>query len=151
MPALHLLDTRQMPGLARTSIRILVIDDDECVAAAIESIMARRNCETVRASRALAGIKALEQSRFDVVMVDIFMPGLSGLDTIAHIRRGSTIPIIAMSGFRLRSSHNSVDYLTMAMQSGATMCLRKPFAPAELADAIESSQAPPSPREEPIQ
>jgi DNA-binding NtrC family response regulator len=130
------------PILARPGLRILVIDDDECVGAAIRSILGRHNGETLLVSRAYAGIKALESSGFDAVLVDLFMPGLNGLDAIAHIRRGSSIPIIAMSGFRLRNSSDSIDYLGMAMQRGASTFIRKPFAPSQLVEAIDRSINP---------
>jgi DNA-binding NtrC family response regulator len=134
-----------MPVLARPELRILVIDDDECVGAAIRSILARRKSEAVLAGRAHAGIHALESSSFDVVLVDLFMPGMSGIDAIAHIRRVSEIPIIAMSGFRLRNSENSIDYLGMAMQRGASTSIRKPFTSQQLIEAINRSlNSPPA-------
>lgn len=119
--------------------RVLVIDDDDSVSAAISSVLGRHRCETAIASRAYAGIRALQHSAFDVLMLDIFMPGLNGLDTIEHIRQGSSIPIIVMSGFRLRSSHDAVDYLGLAALRGATFCLRKPFKPAQLIEAVACS------------
>ena len=125
---------------AKQLTRILVIDDDACVGAAIKSLLLRRRCDTVIASRALAGIHALQQSIFDVVMIDIFMPGLNGLHTIEHVRSGSSIPIIAMSGFRLRNAAGSVDYLAMAARRGATLCMRKPFTPTQLIEAVEWSR-----------
>ena len=125
--------------LAEAALHVLVIDDDDCVGAAIKAILARRRSETKLASRAYAGIKALESSRFDVVLVDLFMPGMSGLNAITHIRRQSGIPIIAMSGFRLRDSVSSIDYLGMAVQRGASACIRKPFSPQQLIEAIDRS------------
>lgn len=121
--------------------RVLVIDDDDCIGTAIQAILAGRRCETVHESRACAGIQRLEQSRFDVVMIDIFLRGLSGLDAIEYIRRGSSIPIIAMSGFRLRSSMDAVDYLAMAEQRGATYCMRKPFKSVQLIEAVERNSS----------
>ncbi len=121
--------------------RVLVIDDDDCIGAAIRAILAGRRCETVHESRACAGIQRLEQTAFDVVMVDIFLKGLSGLDAIEYIRRGSSIPIIAMSGFRLRSSVDAVDYLAMAAVRGATLCMRKPFKSMQLIEAVECSSS----------
>jgi DNA-binding response OmpR family regulator len=121
--------------------KILVIDDDACVGAAIQAVLARRRCDTILAARAIAGIHALERYAFDVVMIDIFMPGLNGIDTIRHIRRDSQIPIIAMSGFRLRSSRDVVDYLEMATRSGANLCMHKPFQPMQLIEAIEWSRS----------
>ena len=138
MAALHVHDTRQIPYLAKTATRILVIDDDACVSTAIQAILARRQCDTVLASRAHAGIHAFQTSGFDIVMVDLFMPGMNGLDTIARIRSKSAVPIIAMSGFRLRNSLDAdQDFLGMAILRGATISLRKPFSPPQLVAAID--------------
>lgn len=123
----------------RPAYRILVIDDDGCVGAAIKATLTRHGGEIEIASRACAGIEALGLSQFDVVLVDLFMPGMSGLDAISHIRRQSGVPIVAMSGFRLRDSSNSIDYLGMAMQRGASTCIRKPFTPRQLIEAIDRS------------
>lgn len=138
MAALQLHDTERMPRLARTTTRILVIDDDACVSTAIQAILARHQYDTVLASRAHAGIHAFQASQFDVVMVDLFMPGMNGLDTIARIRSKSAVPIIAMSGFRLRNSLDpDQDFLGMAILRGATTSLRKPFSPPQLVAAID--------------
>ena len=66
--------------------RVLVIDDDVDVGAAIRMILASQRFETTLAYRAHSGIHALEGSSFDVVVVDIFMPGMDGLDTLKAIR-----------------------------------------------------------------
>lgn len=139
MDALGLHAPSGMPEASKPALRVLVIDDDERVGAAIRSILARRESETKLAVRAHAGIHALETSRFDVVLIDLFMPGMSGLDAIAHIRRKSEIPIIAMSGFWLRNSLNSRDYFSMAIERGASTSIRKPFAPQQLIEAIRCS------------
>jgi CheY-like chemotaxis protein len=136
MTALRLLDKESMPCLAKPAMRVLVIDDDACVGTAIQAILARRRCATKLASRAHAGIHTFQAS----VIVDLFMPGMNGLDTIQRIRCASTIPIIAMSGFRLRNSLDAGrDFLGMAMQRGATTCLLKPFSPTQLVAAISRS------------
>jgi CheY-like chemotaxis protein len=140
MAALRPHESERNPCLVRTTTRILVIDDDACVSTAIQAILARRCCETVLASRAHAGIHTFHASEFDLVMVDLFMPGMNGLDTIARIRGESAVPIIAMSGFRLRNSLDpDRDFLGMAMQRGATIALRKPFSPPQLVAAIDRS------------
>ena len=137
MAALHLHHPERALCLAETT-RILVIDDDACVSTAIQAILALRSCETVTASRAHAGIHTFHTSEFDVVMVDLFMPGMNGLDTITRIRSESAVPIIAMSGFRLRNSLDpDQDFLGMALLRGATTSLRKPFSPPQLVAAID--------------
>jgi CheY-like chemotaxis protein len=138
MAAVRLHDSERAPAKAKT--RILVIDDDACIGTAIQAILALRQCETVTVSRAHAGIHTFQASGFDVVMVDLFMPGMNGLDTIARIRSESMVPIIAMSGFRLRNSLDpEQDFLGMAKLRGATVSLRKPFSPPQLVAAIDRS------------
>ena len=126
--------------LGETATRVLVIEDDASVSTAIDAILIRHQCETVVASRAHAGIHKFRTGRFDVVMIDLFMPGMSGLDTIARIRNESAVSIIAMSGFCLRNSRDAdQDYLGMAKRRGATTSLRKPFSPLQLISAIDRS------------
>lgn len=152
MAILHLRDPAQLPGLPDVAARILVIDDDACVSRAIQAILARRQCETIIASRAHAGIHIFQASVFDLVIVDLFMRGMNGLDTIARIRSQSSVPIIAMSGFRLRNSLDSnQDFLGMAILRGATVSLRKPFSPPQLVAAIDRSFSLAPSTGEPIQ
>jgi DNA-binding response OmpR family regulator len=122
-------------------LRVLVIDDDYSVCAAIRMILDRQGFETVLAPDAHAGIQAFVSSRFDVVIVDIFMAVMNGLETISGIRRRApTIPLIAMSGFRFRDPTSpGPDFLGMAVTLGANICLRKPFEPRQLLGAIRSS------------
>jgi CheY-like chemotaxis protein len=145
MVALHLRETRQMLHLVRSTTRILVIDDDACVSTAIQAILARHRCETVVAARAHAGIHTFQSTEFDVVIVDLFMPGMNGLDTIARIRTESEVPIIAISGFQLRNALDAdQDFFAMAIMRGATTCLRKPFSPPQLVAAIDRAVGPAS-------
>jgi two-component system response regulator (stage 0 sporulation protein F) len=152
MAELELNDIGQACCLAKTAIRVLVIDDDACVGEAIQAILARRRYETVLVSRAHAGIHALQTFGFDVVMIDLFMPGMNGLDTIKRIRSESAVPIIAMSGFSLRNSLDAdQDFLGMALLRGATISLRKPFSPPQLVAAINRGLGLASATEESIQ
>jgi DNA-binding response OmpR family regulator len=127
--------------------RVLVIDNDRSVGAAIQTMLSRRGCDTVIATDAHAGIDAFDSSRFDVVIVDIFIPGMNGLETITEFRqRAPTVPIVAMSGFRFRDSMGpGLDFLAMAGKLGAAFCLRKPFSPQQLMAAINLVVYPASP------
>jgi DNA-binding NtrC family response regulator len=136
-------DLETLRSAARHSIReagmkrVLVIDDDANIGAAIQAILASQNFETVLAFRAHSGIHALELSSFDIVIVDIFMPGMDGLDTIEKIKQQApNIPIVAMTGFRFRAS---MDILGQAIQRGATSSVRKPFTPQQLTSTINAS------------
>jgi CheY-like chemotaxis protein len=152
MAAFQLNDTDRPPCLVKTATQVLVIEDDACVGVAIQAILARRQYETVLVSRAHAGIHALQTFGFDVVMIDLFMPGMNGLDTIKRIRSESAVPIIAMSGFSLRNSLDAdQDFLGMALLRGATISLRKPFSSLQLVAAINRGLGLASPTKESIQ
>jgi CheY-like chemotaxis protein len=123
-----------------TVTRVLVIDDDNSVGLAIQSMLARQGCDIVLAQDGNTGIDAFEASKFDVTMIDIFIPGMDGLKIIKTAReRRPEAPIVAMSGFRFRSSMASnLDFLGMAVQLGATCCLRKPFTSEQLIAAVNA-------------
>ncbi|MEI9925045.1 MAG: response regulator [Bradyrhizobium sp.] len=124
--------------------RALVIDDDASVGSAVRMILNREGCDAVHAPSVDIGIKAFEASSFGLVIVDIFMPGTSGLNIITQLRqRESKLPILAMSGFRFRDSMDrSLDFLGLAADAGATICLRKPFTPHQLMAAVHASLGP---------
>lgn len=127
-----------------TKARILVMDDDPSVSVAIEVMLAHQGHEAVFVSDSMQGVRALESSKFDLVLIDIFIPGTDGLKTIKELRlRMPAIPIVAMSGFSLRRVKNPVvDFLGMAVQLGARSCLRKPFTPQQLGAAIYAGLNP---------
>lgn len=124
--------------------RVLVVDDDSSVGAAIRFMLDREGYDTMHVLDAVAGMRVFESSPFDLAIVDIFMPGTNGLTTIAGFRRlAPAVPIVAMSGFRFRSSMNAdLDFLGMASEAGAVACLRKPFACEQLMTAVHASLEP---------
>jgi DNA-binding response OmpR family regulator len=125
-------------------MRVLVIDDDASVGAAIQMTLIREGCDTVHAPDGDAGIRAFESSRFDLVVVDLFMPGMDGFEIIREFRRRApTLSILAMSGFRFRDPVDpGLDFLSLAANVGATIFLRKPFSPQQLVATIQASQNP---------
>lgn len=120
--------------------RILVIDDDKSVRAAIKTLLEHDGYDVVAAGDGRAGLEALANSAFDLVIVDIFMPGMDGLETIkAFHRRVPDVPIVAISGFMFRdTSAPAPDFLAMATKLGAAYALHKPFRPRELIAAVQA-------------
>jgi CheY-like chemotaxis protein len=118
--------------------RILVIDDDKAVRTAIKTLLDHEGYEVIVAEDGRSGIEAFESMAFDLVIVDIFMPGMDGLETIKLFKRRSpTVPIVAISGFLFRdSSVPAPDFLTMATKLGAAYSLHKPFRPRDLSEAV---------------
>jgi CheY-like chemotaxis protein len=85
--------------------RVLVIDDQPFVRNTISLILKSRGFEVVEAERGSDGLKKLEEKRFDLAIVDIYMPGMDGVKTIKLLQeRAPDLPVIAMSGVQLNSS-----------------------------------------------
>ena len=118
--------------------RILVVDDDTAVRAAIKTVLEHAGHEVTLAANGRAGVSAAESQAFDVVICDIFMPGMDGIETIhAFHKINPHIPVIAMSGFMFRDGQSPApDYLTLSTKLGAAYSLRKPFRPHELLKAV---------------
>jgi CheY-like chemotaxis protein len=129
---------------------ILVIDDDRAVLATIRMLLERaaHSIEAVDNSR--AGLKLLGTRAFDLLIVDIFMPGMDGFETMKLVHRSwPEMPIIVISGQQFRlASDRQPDFLHMATRLGAVSSLQKPFKPSELLAAVSgslsNSRPPPS-------
>src|SRR6478672_3264087 len=125
--------------------RVLIVDDDPMVCAAIEIYLERHGFDVTIADGGEAGLRALEDSGFDLMLVDIFMPHMRGFESIRIFHeRAPTIPLVAMSGYAFAASASpSPDFLRMALELGATRCLRKPFTPDTLLTTIRECLAVP--------
>ena len=115
------------------------------VCMAIEVCLQRQGFEVTVADGGEAGVRALEGSTFDVMLIDIFMPHMRGFELIRVFHeRAPEIPLIAMSGYAFASFDNpSPDFLGMTLELGATLCLRKPFTPNALLAAVNECLAKP--------
>jgi CheY-like chemotaxis protein len=123
--------------------RILVVDDDPLVSMSIKLTLDQHGFETVLADGGFSGLHALETPGFDVMIVDIFMPEMRGFESVRVFHeRAPDVPLIAISGYAFaQHTAPAPDFLRMALQLGATRCLRKPFTPAALLAVIEESLA----------
>jgi CheY-like chemotaxis protein len=122
--------------------RVLVVDDQESVCAAIRVLLESKGHTVVVAEGGHKAVRAIEAFAFDVMLVDIIMPGLDGLDTIRLFRDcAPSVPIIAMSGYAFHGGSSDLDFFRMASDLGAARCLQKPFQPQELIEAIDACLA----------
>lgn len=122
--------------------RILVIDDDSAVRAAIQMVLEREGFQVNAAGDGPAGIRLVAAEDFDLLLVDLFMPGMDGLETIRQVHRHKPgLPIVIMSGlsFASASAAQPPDFLAMAGKLGAVGNLKKPFRPRELLEVVNEA------------
>jgi CheY-like chemotaxis protein len=118
--------------------RILVIDDQNHVRAAIVMALQAKGFDVVGADSGQSGLTKFEQSDFDVVIADLFMPGIDGVTLIKALRkRNPGFPVIAMSGVLLDASgRTALDHLPNIADLSDVICLQKPFRPNDLLQAV---------------
>jgi DNA-binding response OmpR family regulator len=121
--------------------RILVVDDDPHVCQAIRAWLKHLGYRVSIADGGVDGLAALDNGTFDLMIVDVVMPNMSGFESIRMFhRRAPTVPLIAISGGALLDPEMfEPDFLRLASKLGATRCLRKPFKPATLLAVIDQS------------
>ena len=119
--------------------KILVVDDDIAVQTTIRILLERAGHSVVVAGDGRKGLAIFETGEFDLLFLDIFMPGMDGLETMRLVHQQQPlIPIIVISGNPLTSG-SGPDFLTMATKLGAVRSLQKPFKPAALLAAVAGS------------
>ncbi len=119
------------------SLSILVAEDNEINQTIIQSILGKMGHETTVAVDGVEAVEAIEASDFDLVLMDIRMPKMSGPDATKRIRRmdgfKSAIPIIALTADVMADNRQSY------MDVGMNDCVGKPIDQAELAIAINKA------------
>ena len=129
---------RQPQAATEGQRHILVVDDDAMFCMAIEIYLQQNNFRVTIAAGGEAGLRALKNGQFDLMIIDIFMPHMRGFESIRLFHESAPdIPLVAMSGYAFANLNSPApDFLRMALELGAARCLRKPFTPAALLTAI---------------
>ena len=116
--------------------RVLVIDDEPEMSKLVADIARKQGHSTTNVTEPALAMAMLEAEPFDLVVTDVRMPEVDGIELIGQIRQyDPKIAIIAMTAF------GSIDTAVRAMRAGAFDYLPKPFPPAEMALRIENALA----------
>ena len=112
--------------------RILIVEDEPQIARFVELELTHEGYETEKAGDGRTGLEAAESGRFDLILLDIMLPGLSGLEVLRRLRRTSDVPVIMLT------ARDSVTDKVSGLDTGANDYLTKPFAIEELLARIRS-------------
>lgn len=113
---------------------VLVMEDDDVLRGALRVILEDAGYDVIEARDGAVGVRLYRERGADLVLVDIFMPELDGLEVIRALRTEVPRPrFIAMSG---GGRPGPADLLTVATALGAARTLQKPFAPCDLLAAV---------------
>ncbi len=117
-------------------IHILLVDDEKGYANVLANRLSRRSIETTKAHDGTQALQTLRKKDFDVVVLDLKMEGMDGLQVLEIIRRMiPDLPVILLSG------HGSRDTAEEGLSMGAFAFLTKPCQLQELIDIIKKAAA----------
>jgi len=66
--------------------RVLVVDDEERIQKACHRLLTREGCDVAMADNGIKGLKMIDEAHFDIVLLDLMMPGMSGMDVLTGIK-----------------------------------------------------------------
>ena len=112
--------------------RVLIVDDDQGLRAVLAAALGDEGFAVVQAADGLGGLRAFEADGADLVILDILMPEMDGLEACRRIRRKSAVPIVLLS-----SRGDEVDRVT-GLETGADDYVTKPFSTRELVARIRA-------------
>lgn len=110
---------------------IIIIDDDPHIREVIRYTLEREELKVLEASNGLEGLQKVEKNKPDIIILDIMMPELNGLEMCKRLRKTNETPILFLS-----SKDDEIDRL-IGFEIGGDDYVTKPFSPRELASRIK--------------
>jgi DNA-binding NtrC family response regulator len=113
---------------------VLVIDDEPSVADALKLILSDSGYDVKVGKTGRDGVEELGNRRFDLVITDVRLPDMSGLDVLRHLRR-SHPDVLAI----IITAHYTPELAAESLSLGALAVLPKPFSPSDLLTVIKTA------------
>jgi DNA-binding NtrC family response regulator len=125
------MSDQDRPGVTERPIRVLVVDDDETFRFVMERRLRGSGHHVECVGCGEAALDRLASTAFDVILLDLRMPGLSGVDTLRRLREADVAAQVVML-----TGHPDYDDCVEAMRLGAFHYLRKPMEPALIEETL---------------
>lgn len=113
------------------SAKILVVDDEASIRFSLEEMLTRDNYEVMTAESGEAALKLLVAETFDLVLIDLQLPGISGMEVLTELRKNSPETAVIVL-----TAHASLETAVEALRHGAHDYLFKPCKTVELRESI---------------
>ncbi len=124
---MELLNDHKMP-------KVLIIDDDVAFCSLLKAFLRKNNFDTEEEHTGKAGIRAVYENNFDIILIDFRLPDLDGLDLLKNIKKKFFhLPVIIMTNYA------NIKIAVKAMQLGAFEYVTKPINPDEILLSIRSA------------
>ena len=114
--------------------KILIIDDDRELCALIKRSVQAENIEADFCNTGKEGLQKLREQEYQLVVLDVMMPGMDGFETLEEIRKGNSLPILMFT-----SKNDSISKVR-GLRAGADDYLTKPFSVEELLARIRVTE-----------
>ena len=121
-PRVHLAEGEPAHTTAGEAVRVLVIDDEPIIRDVLQEILSREGYAISSVPDAESGLAALERQEYDLVILDLMLPGIGGFETLKEIKRRDPDSVVVMI-----TAYGSVETAVQAMRMGAHDYLTKPF------------------------
>ena len=115
------------------SLRILIVDDEPNIVATVSPLLRTRGYEVLSAVSGKTGLDTVEREKPDLVVLDLGLPDLDGVDVCREIRQNSNVPIVVLS------ARGAEGDKVAALDSGADDYVTKPFGAEELLARIRAA------------
>lgn len=120
------MPTAEATPVADDAAHLLVVDDDGRIRSLLQKFLSQNGYRVTTAASAAEARQRLDQLAFDLLVLDVMMPGESGLDLARAVRARSAVPILMLT------ARSEIDDRIAGLESGADDYLAKPFNPREL-------------------
>lgn len=116
---------------------ILIVDDEGETALALEAILKRSGCSTDIAGNGEDALKKARETSFDLVFLDIYLPGMSGLETFRELKKiNQKMKVCLMTGWPKGVQTHYEEHLSLLREGAEDKMLRKPFGKEEVLRAV---------------
>lgn len=114
-------------------VKILIVEDEEKIARFIELELKHEGYEVIKANNGRTGLEIAEKGEVDLVILDVMLPEINGLEVLRRIRKGSDVPVIMLT------ARDAVMDKVSGLDAGADDYVTKPFAIEELLARIRTA------------